>query len=236
MQLIRIAAAVLASAGFVLAGDAAPAAPPAAETPAAPSKQDISYSIGTMIAGNLKQQGIDLDLAELTKGLTDTLEGKEPRLDQAAVQKVMMAFQQQQMKAQQEKAAAGAAKSKEEGASFLAKNGKEEGVVTTESGLQYKILKQGDGAKPSATDTVKVHYHGTLLDGKVSDNPVDRGEPISFPLNGVIKGWTEGLQLMSVGSKYKLYVPADLAYGDKPKRPGAPSGMLVFDIELLSIQ
>jgi FKBP-type peptidyl-prolyl cis-trans isomerase FklB len=237
MRLIQLtAAAVLASTGFALAQDPAAPATPAAEAAPA-SKADISYSIGTMIAGNLKQQGFDLDLAELTKGLTDTLEGKQPRLDQAQVQKVMMALQQEQMKAQQTKAAAAAGKNKEEGAAFLAKNGKEEGVVTTASGLQYKILKQGDGAKPTATDTVKVHYHGTLLDGKVFDSSVDRGEPISFPLNGVIKGWTEGVQLMPTGSKFKFFIPSDLAYGDNGAGADiGPGATLVFEVELLEIE
>jgi FKBP-type peptidyl-prolyl cis-trans isomerase FklB len=237
MKFIRLAAAVLASTGFALAQDPAPAAPPAAEEAAAPTAADISYAIGTMIAGNLKEQGIEVDLAELTKGLADTLEGKQPRLDQAQVQQVMMAMQQQQMKAQQEKAAAGAAKNKEEGAAFLAKNGKEEGVVTTASGLQYKILKQGDGAKPAATDKVKVHYHGTLLSGKVFDSSVDRGEPISFPLDGVIKGWTEGVQLMPVGSKFKFFIPSDLAYGDQGAGADiGPGSTLVFEVELLEIE
>lgn len=239
MRLIHFtAAAVLASTGFALAQEPGAPATPAAEEAAAPaSKADVSYSIGTMIAGNIKSQGIELDLAELTKGLTDTLEGKTPRLDQAQVQKVMMAFQQEQMKAQGEKAAAAAGKNKEEGAAFLAKNGKEEGVVTTASGLQYKVLKQGDGAKPTAEDTVKVHYHGTLLSGKVFDSSVDRGEPISFPLNGVIKGWTEGVQLMPVGSKFKFFIPSDLAYGDGGAGADiGPGSTLVFEVELLEIE
>jgi len=238
MRLIHLtAAAILATTGFALAQDpGAPATPAAEETPAA-AKGDVSYSIGTMIAGNLKQQGIDLDLAELVKGLTDTLEGKKPRLDQAQVQKCMMAFQQEQMKAQEGKNAAAAGKNKEEGAAFLAKNGKEEGVVTTASGLQYKILKQGDGAKPTAEDTVKVHYHGTLLSGKVFDSSVDRGEPISFPLNGVIKGWTEGVQLMPVGSKFKFFIPSDLAYGDGGAGADiGPGSTLIFEVELLEIE
>ncbi|MEK7950900.1 FKBP-type peptidyl-prolyl cis-trans isomerase [Luteolibacter soli] len=239
MRLIHLTAAILATTGFALAQEpGAPATPAAEEAAAAPaSKQDISYSIGTMIAGNLKSQGIDIDLAELTKGITDTLGGQKPRLDQAAVQKVMMAFQQQQMKAHEEKAAAASGKNKEEGAAFLAKNAKEEGVVTTASGLQYKILKQGDGAKPTATDTVKVHYHGTLLSGKVFDSSVDRGEPISFPLNGVIKGWTEGVQLMPVGSKFKFFIPSDLAYGDNGAGADiGPGATLIFEVELLAIE
>jgi FKBP-type peptidyl-prolyl cis-trans isomerase FklB len=242
MQLFRIAAAVLATAGFAHAqDDTAPATPAPAEKPAAEkpaiSKQDLGYAIGTMIAGNLKQQGLDVDVAELAKGISDTLEGKKPRLDETQVQQVMMAMQQQQMQAQQEKAAAAAGKNKEEGAAFLAKNGKEEGVVTTASGLQYKILKQGDGAKPTATDTVKVHYHGTLLDGKVFDSSVDRGEPISFPLNGVIKGWTEGVQLMPVGSKFKFFIPSDLAYGDNGAGADIePGATLIFEVELIAIE
>jgi FKBP-type peptidyl-prolyl cis-trans isomerase FklB len=232
------AAAVLASTGFTLAqDDAAPATPAAAEAAPAATPADVSYCIGTMIAGNLKQQGVKVDIAELTKGLTDTLEGKKPRIEPAEVQKIMMAFQQEQMKAQQEKASGAATKNKEEGTAFLAKNGKEEGVVTTASGLQYKILKQGDGAKPAATDKVKVHYHGTLLDGKVFDSSVDRGEPISFPLDGVIKGWTEGVQLMPVGSKFKFFIPSDLAYGDGGAGADiGPGSTLIFEVELLAIE
>ncbi len=239
MRFIHLtAAAVLASTGFILAQeDAAPATPAAAEAAPAATPADVSYSIGTMIAGNLKQQGVKVDLAELTKGLTDILEGKKPRLDQAQVQKVMAAFQQEQMKAQEGKAAEAAGKNKEEGAAFLAKNGKDEGVVTTASGLQYKILKQGDGAKPAATDKVKVHYHGTLLDGKVFDSSVDRGEPISFPLDGVIKGWTEGVQLMPVGSKFKFFIPSDLAYGDGGAGADiGPGSTLIFEVELIAIE
>ena len=110
-------------------------------------------------------------------------------------------------------------------------------MVTTKSGLQYKILKKGDGAKPSATDKVKVHYHGTLLDGKVFDSSVDRGEPISFPLDGVIKGWTEGVQLMPIGSKFKFFIPSDLAYGDRGAGGDiGPGATLIFEVELLAIE
>jgi FKBP-type peptidyl-prolyl cis-trans isomerase FklB len=226
MRLIHLTAAVLVSTGFALAQEpGAPATPAAEGALAAASKGDISYSIGATIAGNLKQQGIDLDFTEFNKGLTDTLEGKKPRLDQAQMQKVMMAFQQEQQRAHQEKAAAAAG------------TNKEEGVVTTASGLQYKILKQGDGPKPAATDTVKVHYHGTLLSGKVFDSSVDRGEPISFPLNGVIKGWTEGVQLMPVGSKFKFFIPSELAYGDAGAGNDiGPGATLVFEVELLAIE
>lgn len=237
-----IITAVLAMAGFTAVAqddDAkpAPAEPaPAANAPEA-TPENVSYAIGTMIAGNLKQQGVKVDVAELTKGITDILDGKKARLDQAQCQQVMMAFQQTQMKAQEAKASASSGKNKEEGAAFLAKNGKREGVVTTKSGLQYEVLKKGDGAKPTATDKVKVHYHGTLIDGKVFDSSVDRGEPISFPLNGVIKGWTEGVQLMPVGSKFKFFIPSDLAYGDRGAGEDiGPGSTLVFEVELLGIE
>jgi FKBP-type peptidyl-prolyl cis-trans isomerase len=244
MRILTItAAAVLASAGVTVAQDGAskPEAKPAAEPPTAsapaPTPENVSYAIGTMIAGNLKQQGIKVDIAELSKGITDILEGKTPRLDQAQIQQVMGAFQQQQMKEQEEKSAASAGKNKEEGEAFLAKNGKREGVVTTASGLQYEILKKGDGKKPGATDKVKVHYHGTLLDGKVFDSSVERGEPISFPLDGVIKGWTEGVQLMPVGSKFKFFIPSNLAYGERGAGGDiGPGATLIFEVELLGIE
>ena len=124
----------------------------------------------------------------------------------------------------------------QKGIEFLASNKKEEGVLTTASGLQYKVLQQGSGSEhPSATDTVKVHYHGTLIDGKVFDSSVDRGEPISFGLNQVIKGWTEGLQLMVVGEKTRLFIPSELAYGDRATGPIGPNSALIFDVELLGI-
>jgi len=129
-----------------------------------------------------------------------------------------------------------ALENKQKGAQYLADNGSLEGVQTTESGLQYKVLKQGTGHQhPKATDTVKVHYHGTLLDGSVFDSSVERGEPIEFGLNQVIKGWTEGLQLMVVGEKTRLFIPSDLAYGDRAAGTIGPGSMLIFDVELLGI-
>ncbi len=211
------------------------------KTEAAPAPEvtpaNVSYAYGTMIGKQLKQMGVTLDQAELAKGISDTLDGKKPRLSQAEAQKVIMAFQEQKMKEDQANAAGAAAKNKEEGAAFLAKNGKREGVTTTKSGLQYEVMKQGDGAKPAATDTVKVHYHGTLLNGTVFDSSVERGEPTTFPLNGVIPGWTEGVQLMNVGSKFKFAIPSDLAYGDRGAGGDiGPGATLIFEVELLAIE
>jgi len=229
-----IAAAVLATAGSTLAQDdkkPEPATAPEA-TPA-----NVSYAYGTVIARQLKQMGLQVDTTELVKGMSDTLEGKEPRLTQAQAQKVLMAFQEQAMKEKEAGAATASVKNKEEGTAFLAKNGKREGVTTTKSGLQYEVLKKGDGAKPAATDTVKVHYHGTLLNGTVFDSSVERGEPTTFPLNGVIPGWTEGVQLMNVGSKFKFAIPSDLAYGDRGAGGDiGPGATLIFEVELLAIE
>jgi FKBP-type peptidyl-prolyl cis-trans isomerase FklB len=233
MRYVTLTAAVLATAGFIMAQDeapkpaaAAPAEKPASAVPPATTPENVSYAIGTMIAGNLKQQGLKVDLAELNKGIADVLEGKKPRMDEAQCKQVLVAYQQQQRQDQQKG-----------GAAFLEKNGKREGVVTTASGLQYEVLKKGEGAKPKATDKVKVHYHGTLIDGKVFDSSVDRGEPISFPLNGVIKGWTEGLQLMPTGAKFKFFIPSDLAYGPDGQGPDiGPNAVLIFDVELLAIE
>jgi FKBP-type peptidyl-prolyl cis-trans isomerase len=229
-----IAAAIMATATTNFAQDdkkpAAAAAPEA--TPA-----NVSYAYGTMIAKQLKQMGMTVDQAELAKGISDTLDGKQPRLSQAEAQKVIMAFQEKKMKEDEANAAGAAGKNKEEGAAFLAKNGKREGVTTTKSGLQYEVLKKGDGAKPAATDTVKVHYHGTLLNGTVFDSSVERGEPTTFPLNGVIPGWTEGVQLMNVGSKFKFAIPSDLAYGDRGAGGDiGPGATLIFEVELLAIE
>jgi len=120
--------------------------------------------------------------------------------------------------------------------SFLDENGKKKGIITTASGLQYEVVKEGTGPKPTINDTVKTNYHGTLIDGTVFDSSVDRGEPVEFPVGAVIKGWTEALQLMSVGSKYRLYVPSDLAYGDRGQGPITPNSALIFDLELLEIK
>ncbi|MBP7951253.1 MAG: FKBP-type peptidyl-prolyl cis-trans isomerase [Verrucomicrobiales bacterium] len=214
---------------------AAHADPAKGAEPAAADKELAekgSYVMGMSIAKNIKGQGSDFDTEALCTGLKDRLAGAKARFSEEETQNVLNEFQKH-MEAVMAKAGEAAAA---EGKAFLAKNGKEEGVTTTKSGLQYKVLKKGDGATPKPEDTVRVHYHGTLIDGTVFDSSVERNEPAEFGVTQVIKGWTEALQLMTVGSKYKLFIPSDLAYGDRGAggkiKPGAA---LVFEVELLGI-
>jgi FKBP-type peptidyl-prolyl cis-trans isomerase len=194
-------------------------------------KGKMSYFIGQQVGKQLKQQNLDIDGDVIAASISDVMAGKEPRLTQAE----MMAVMQKAQAAQGSKSAAEGKVNLEKGAAFLADNKKKSGVKTTASGLQYEVMTEGKGASPKATDTVKVHYKGTLLDGTKFDSSYDRGQPAEFPLNGVIRGWTEGLQLMKVGGKNKLYVPSDLAYGPQG-RPGIPANsVLIFEVELISI-
>ncbi len=201
-------------------------------------KQKASYSIGAAIASNMKRQEIDLDIKALVAGLSDAFAGSKMALTDAEMKDALAQFRTDLMAKMEAKQKSAGADNKKAGEAFLAANAKKEGVKATASGLQYKVLKAGKGTKsPKATDTVKVHYHGTLIDGSVFDSSVDRGEPISFPLNGVIKGWTEGVQLMKEGDKYQFTIPSELAYGDQ----GAggkigPNSTLIFDVELLAIE
>ncbi|MBR5901696.1 FKBP-type peptidyl-prolyl cis-trans isomerase [bacterium] len=193
----------------------------------------LSYVTGYQIGKNFSANGIDeLDKNEVLAGINDAKEGKEPRLNEGERKAVMEAMDAKA----QAKAQAKAEAVKTESKKFLEENAKKEGVKVTESGLQYQVIKEGEGAKPKATDTVKVHYAGTLVDGTEFDSSYKRGEPISFPLNGVIKGWTEGLQLMPVGSKYRFFIPSDLGYGDRGAGSDIPGGAaLIFDVELIEI-
>jgi FKBP-type peptidyl-prolyl cis-trans isomerase FklB len=190
----------------------------------------ISYALGLSMGQNLMGSGVtSLDYADLAAGIKDVLEKNQPQISYQEAQQVLGQFFQEL-----EAKIAGAAKA--EGEKFLAENKKREGVQVTASGLQYEVLETTIGQKPKATDKVKVHYEGTLIDGTVFDSSYQRGESISFPLNGVIKGWTEGLQLMSVGSKYKFFIPYQLAYGER----GAgeligPCEALIFEVELIEI-
>jgi FKBP-type peptidyl-prolyl cis-trans isomerase FklB len=256
-----IAVATLA-AGLVLVGNAraqqstAPAAttPPAkpkpatktpaasaAKSPAAPvlktQKEKDSYALGLNIGRGLSKQPVDLDAPSVLRGMKDALAGAKPLLTDEEVNAALTELQTQaKAKADQQRQQAGEANVKE-GTEFLAANKTKEGVVTLPSGLQYKILKQGTGPKPAATDTVVCNYRGTLLNGKEFDSSYKRGQPATFPLNRVIKGWTEAVQLMPVGSKWELFIPPDLAYGANGAGPDiGPNATLIFEVELVSIQ
>ena len=193
--------------------------------------QKISYALGVSIAGNLKNQKFEtIDVAALTKAFKDSYENAELLMTEEEANKTLNEYLQSQ---QQKELTVHL----EAGKKFLEENKTKDGVVTLASGLQYKVVTEGTGASPAATDKVSVHYHGTLTDGTVFDSSVDRGQPSSFPVNGVIAGWVEALQLMKTGSKWMLYIPSELAYGANP-RPGGvikPNMALVFEVELISI-
>lgn len=196
------------------------------------SADSAGYALGVRIGQNLKAQGFDaINLPNLYRAIGDVFSGKASALPEAVLDKCIGEFVQ---KANEQKSAG----AKKEGVEFLAANAKKPSVVTLASGLQYVVVKAGaDTTRPKLTDKVKCHYHGTLLNGSIFDSSMDRGEPVVFPVNGVIKGWQEALQLMTVGSKWKLYVPSDLAYGDSSPSPSiGPGSLLVFDVELISIE
>jgi FKBP-type peptidyl-prolyl cis-trans isomerase FklB len=189
----------------------------------------VSYAIGLSIGGNLKTQKIENFSPDImAQAIKDVIAESTLISDEEGNQIIQTYFQKKQMEE--------ADKASREGTEFLEQNAKDPDVKTTSTGLQYKVIEEGTGARPTSTDTVTVHYTGTLINGDVFDSSVDRGEPTTFPLNGVIPGWTEGLQLMTVGSKYKFFIPADLAYGDRGAggkiQPGAT---LIFDVELIAI-
>ena len=186
---------------------------------------------------NLQKQSVPVDPAILTRGLKDGLAGGKTLLTDQEAQAAIGEVQADLRKKQQEKMQAAGDANKKEGDAFLTGNKAKEGVVTLPSGLQYKILKEGAGPKPAATDSVVCNYRGTLINGTEFDSSYKRGEPATFPVNGVIKGWTEALQLMPVGSKWQLFVPSDLAYGERGPSPDiGPNSTLIFEVELISIQ
>ena len=204
------------------------------EQSTAPEK--VGYSLGFMMAEGNKEAVQDLNLDTFEQGFRDGYEGKESALTQEQMEAVLMAYQ----KEQEEKFVADmqtkAEDNKTKGATFLAENAKKEGVKQTASGLQYKVLTAGTGKSPKATDVVEVNYEGKLLDGTVFDSSYERGEPIEFPLNQVIAGWTEGLQLMKEGGKYEFYIPSDLAYGEAGNQGIDPNSTLIFTVELLKVK
>ena len=200
-------------------------------------KDSVSYSIGMNIARDLKHQSIDIDPEVFLQGVKDMMAGGKLQLTDDQVRSCMMSLQKDVMAKQEAKNKEAGEKNLKEGAAFLADNKTKEGVKVTASGLQYKVLKDGTGPKPTATQTVSVHYRGTLLDGTEFDSSIKRGQPAEFPVNGVIKGWTEALQMMSVGSKWQLFIPSELAYGSQGA--GAtigPNAVLIFEVELLAIK
>ena len=194
-------------------------------------QNNVSYAIGMSIAESLKNQNLtELDATVIAEAINDLMQGKTPRLSAEEANQIIHNHLE-------EKRSAAFMANKTEGENFLTANKSKEGIQETATGLQYEILTEGDGQKPAATDVVSVHYHGTLIDGTVFDSSVQRGTPASFGVHQVIPGWTEALQLMNVGSKYRLYIPQNLAYGANP-HPGGPIqpfSTLIFDVELLAI-
>lgn len=232
----RTLAVALAAAGLFSActkpADSA-AAPAALETDA----QKFGYSIGVDLGKSLQPVKQDVDIQALKAGLDDVFAGTEPKLDDAAREEVKNTVAKKMQERQMQERLAQAEKSKGEGEKFLAENAKKDGVKATASGLQYKVLTEGKGTKPTAADKVTVHYKGTLISGEEFDSSYSRGQPVTFPLGNVIPGWTEGVQLMTPGSKYQFFIPSNLAYGER----GAgvkigPNETLIFEVELIGVE
>jgi FKBP-type peptidyl-prolyl cis-trans isomerase len=199
-------------------------------------KEKQSYAIGMNIGKSIHRDGVDVDPNILLRGMKDALAGGKTVLTDDEAKAVMTNLQAEMRKQQAEKAQVAAETNKKAGDAFLAENKTKDGVVTLPSGLQYKILTEGTGPKPAATDTIVCNYKGTLLDNTEFDSSYSRKQPLTIPVGGVIKGWTEALQLMPVGSKWQLFIPSDLAYGPQAKGPIGPNSTLIFEVELLSIQ
>jgi len=263
MQKSLRATAVLLAAGMMLAGNVlaqqTPAAPAKPATPATSStgttkphtattartaapltlktpKDKASYAIGLSIGKKLHEDNADIDPAILVRALKDAMAGTKSLMTEEEMRAALIDFQGTMRKKQMEKMQAEGVKNKKDGADYLAANKTKPGVVTTPSGLQYKILTAGTGPKPAATDSVVCNYKGTFIDGKEFDSSYKRNEPATFPVTGVIKGWTEALQMMPVGSKWQLVIPADLAYGEQGRPPQMPpNATLVFEVELVKI-
>ena len=200
-------------------------------------KNRISYTIGVNIGQDFKSQNMDVDPDLLLMGLKDTLSGKELQLTEEEMVQEIQNFQQEMQVKMAAEMEAKAAENKAAGEAFLAENAKQEGVVVTESGLQYKIIEPGQGDSPGPADVATVHYRGTLIDGTQFDSSYDRGQPASFPVGGVIPGWSEALQLMKPGAKWQLSIPAELAYGERGAGQDiGPNSTLLFDVELISVE
>jgi FKBP-type peptidyl-prolyl cis-trans isomerase FklB len=225
---------LLVTALFILAaGSAAAQDKPSLKD----QKEKISYIIGMDIGANFKRKSVDIDPDLVAKGIKDGLSGAKPLLSQQEAREIMTAFEKEMRAKQEASLKVAGEKNKKEGEVFLAENKKKEGVKTLPSGLQYKVIKPGTGKKPAATDTVTTHYKGTLIDGTEFDSSYRRGKPATFPVNGVIPGWTEALQLMEEGAKWQLFIPPNLAYAERGAgRIIGPHATLIFEVELISIQ
>jgi len=199
-------------------------------------KAKESYSLGYQFGQSLKAQGVDINLQVYNSGIQDGLGGKNPGMTSEEIRATMTSLQQRLMAAQQKGLKEQAAKNLSQSKTFLAENGKKEGIKTLPSGLEYKVVTEGSGKMPKETDTVIVHYKGTLIDGTEFDSSYKRNQPATFQVKGVIKGWTEALQLMKAGSKWQLFIPPDLGYGERGAGPVPPNSALIFEVELLSIQ
>lgn len=199
-------------------------------------KDKISYSVGFSIGNNIKNQPIEVDPDIVVKGIKDALAGSQPLMSEKEIQEAITELRQELVEKQKERMEELAEKNKKAGEAFLGENKKKEGVVTLPSGLQYKIIAPGTGESPKAIDSVTTHYRGTLIDGTEFDSSYKRGKPVTFKVNGVIAGWTEALQLMKVGAKWQLFIPSDLAYGNRGAGPHiGPNQTLLFEVELLAI-
>jgi FKBP-type peptidyl-prolyl cis-trans isomerase FklB len=200
--------------------------------PLTSQREKASYGVGMNVGSRFKHDLIELDTEAFIRGIRDALAGTKPAVTEKEIEEAIGAM----TKEVEQKMSEQGEKSRKAGEAFLAENKKNKDVKVTASGLQYQVLKEGTGPLPKETDQVKVHYHGTLIDGTVFDSSVERGEPITFGLNQVIKGWVEALQLMKVGSKWKLFIPSQLAYGESPQGKIPPHATLVFEVELLGIE
>ena len=198
----------------------------------------LSYALGLGIGRQLSQMGAnDLNVADFAQAVKDMIDGKEPQVPTAEAQQIVEDFFQKQEERQRAEAAEKYKGAKSEGEKYLSENAKKEGVTTLPSGLQYQVLKEGNGKSPKATDKVVCHYEGMLIDGTMFDSSIQRGEPATFPLNGVIAGWTEGLQLMKEGAKYRFFIPYQLGYGERGAGASIPPfATLVFDVELIEVK
>ena len=224
-------------AGLIVLGLSGPQQATQQKTALKTQKEKVSYSIGLDIGRNFKEREIDINPDLLLRGIKDALSGATPSMTDSEMREVMTAFQTELMAKMEADSKKAAEKNKKEGEIFLAENKKKPGVVTLPSGLQYKILVDGKGKKPALKDTVTAHYRGTLIDGTEFESSYKQGQPMTFAVARVIKGWTEVLQLMRVGSKWQVCIPANLAYGDRGQsREIGPNSTLIFEIELIEVK